>query len=49
MQVRYLKCDDPLEELTIVLAQQDAPTESGDAPDAPPVKKSRRDDGATLM
>ena len=49
MQVRYLKCDDPSEKLTTVSAQQGVPTESGDASDAPPAKKSKRDDGATSM
>ena len=49
MQVRYLKCDDPSEELTTVSTQQGVPAESGDASDVPPAKKPKRDDGATSM
>ena len=36
-------------ELATVSTQPSVPAESGDASDVPPVKKSKRDDGATLM
>ena len=49
MQIRYLKADDPSEELTIVSTQQAVLTESGDASNVPPAKKQKRDDGATSM